>query len=187
MPLSASAPRKLSHHRTIHCRGYEREDGLWDIEGHLVDAKTFPVPFAHRNGMIQPGEPIHEMWVRFTIDLDFLIHDVEAVADSHPHRACGEVPPRFKRLKGLTIGPGWKKKVGELLGGTQGCTHLVELLGPLATTAYQTLYPFRKERDMAAGTYRPAVLDTCHALASDGEAVRMLWPEHYTGRREKAG
>ena len=37
MPLSTSAPRQLMHNRAIECRGYQREDGLWDIEGHLVD------------------------------------------------------------------------------------------------------------------------------------------------------
>ena len=41
MPLSPSAPRQLMHNRAIECRGYEREDGLWDIEGHLVDTKTY--------------------------------------------------------------------------------------------------------------------------------------------------
>ena len=42
MPLSTSAPRQLMHNRAIECRGYQREDGLWDIEGHLVDTKTYP-------------------------------------------------------------------------------------------------------------------------------------------------
>ena len=41
MPLSQPAPRKLMHNRVIECRGYEREDGLWDIEGHLVDTKPY--------------------------------------------------------------------------------------------------------------------------------------------------
>ncbi len=41
MPLSAPAPRQLMHNRAIECRGYQREDGMWDIEGHLVDTKTY--------------------------------------------------------------------------------------------------------------------------------------------------
>ena len=187
MPLSTPAPRELSHHRSIHCRGFERKDGLWDIEGHLVDTKTFPVPFVHRGGMIAAGDPIHEMWLRLTLDLDFLIHDVEAATDWHPHKTCNEVPPRFQQLRGLVIGRGWKKKLNELFGGTLGCTHLVDLLGAVATTAYPTLYPIRKQRDLAAGNYRPPVIDTCHALAADGEVVRMLWPEHYTGPKHDAG
>ena len=40
MPLTNPAPRKLMHTRAIDCKGYERADGLWDIEAHLVDTKT---------------------------------------------------------------------------------------------------------------------------------------------------
>ena len=29
----------------------------------------------------QPGDPVHNMWLRLTIDLDLKIHDVEAVTD----------------------------------------------------------------------------------------------------------
>ena len=39
MPLSPAAPREHIHTRTVTCRGYRRKDGLWDIEGHLVDVK----------------------------------------------------------------------------------------------------------------------------------------------------
>ena len=41
MPLTTPAGRRLMHTRSIECRGYEREDGLWDIEAHLVDTKTY--------------------------------------------------------------------------------------------------------------------------------------------------
>ena len=32
----------------------------------------------------QPGQPVHHMWLRLTIDLDLKIHDVEAVTDTGP-------------------------------------------------------------------------------------------------------
>ena len=43
MPLSASAERKPIHARQIDCRGYQREDGLWDIEAHLTDVKSYEI------------------------------------------------------------------------------------------------------------------------------------------------
>ena len=49
MPLPPAAPRKAVHTRSIDCRGYEREDGLWDIEGRLVDTKAFH--WRRREGM----------------------------------------------------------------------------------------------------------------------------------------
>ncbi|MFN0316103.1 MAG: DUF2889 domain-containing protein, partial [Burkholderiales bacterium] len=59
MPLSAAVPRKPMHHRTIECRGYLRDDGLWDIEGHLIDTKTFDVVLPER-GNVKPGEHFHD-------------------------------------------------------------------------------------------------------------------------------
>jgi len=41
MPLSAPVPRQLLHRRVVQCTGYRREDGLWDIEGRMVDTKGF--------------------------------------------------------------------------------------------------------------------------------------------------
>ena len=44
MPLSEPAPRTLQHVRRVHYQGFEREDGLWDIEGELHDSKAYDAP-----------------------------------------------------------------------------------------------------------------------------------------------
>ena len=41
MPLSAPAAREPLHRRQIDITGYIRDDGLWDIEGHLLDTKAY--------------------------------------------------------------------------------------------------------------------------------------------------
>ena len=41
MPLSQAAPRKHLHTRAITVQGYARDDGLWDIEGHMTDNKSY--------------------------------------------------------------------------------------------------------------------------------------------------
>src|SRR2546423_13458202 len=104
MPLTHPAPRKLIHTRAIECKGYQREDGLWDIEAQLVDTKTYA--HSRRNGGAdrQPGEPVHHMWLRITIDLDLLIHDAEAHTDAGPYPICGDITPNFKKLAGGKIG-----------------------------------------------------------------------------------
>ena len=128
MPLSPAAPRKHMHTRDIQCCGYEREDGLWDIEGHLVDTKSFATTARDTGRARQPGEPIHNMWLRLTIDLDMKIHDAEAVTDASPYQLCPSITPNFKKLIGITIGPGWRKKMLEHLGDVKGCKHLEELM-----------------------------------------------------------
>ena len=72
------------------------------------------------------------------------------------------------------------------VGGVQGCTHLVELVDPIATTAFQTMTARRRHREpeehaRTEEPERPRFLGTCHALASDSPAVKEQWPEFYTG------
>ena len=69
----------------------------------------------------------------------------------------------------------------ELLGGAQGCTHLAELLGSVATTAFQTLSPVRLARPEVRNGGAPVKIDSCYAYASTGELVRRRWPEFYMG------
>ena len=186
MPLSAPLEREHIHTRTVQCRGYRRADGQWDVEGHLTDVKSYPFTNDYR-GTIEPGEALHDMWLRITVDDGLTITAAEAVTDDGPYHLCGDITPNFQRLVGLSIGPGFTRKVREALGGVHGCTHLVELLGPLATTAFQTVYPIlyreRIERGEQTPSKRPGLLNTCHAYASDSEIVRRYWPEAYTGDR----
>ena len=48
MGLSPGAPRRHLHTRTIRCEGYERDDGLFDIEASIVDQKTYAVEEPYR-------------------------------------------------------------------------------------------------------------------------------------------
>jgi len=149
MPLSSSAEREPIHHRRIDCRGYRRKDGLWDIEGHLTDVKSYPFSNKFR-GEIQSGEPLHDMWLRLTLDDQLTVIEVEAVTDAGPFAICPAITPAFKSLEGVKIAPGWNRAVNKVLGGVQGCTHLVELLGPMATTAFQTIHTWNAQRNPKA-------------------------------------
>lgn len=193
MPLSQPALREHIHTRRIECRGYRRADGLWDIEGHLTDVKSYSFSSGFRSndfrGQIEPDEPLHDMWLRLTVDDHFVIVGAEASTDKAPFRVCPEITPAFGKLIGLHIGPGFTRKVRHLLGGVHGCTHLVELVNPVATTAFQTIYPIlaqeRAARTDGSGVpnphHPPPLLNTCHAFASDGEIVRRHLPAFYTG------
>lgn len=186
MPLSPHQPRKPIHTRAIECIGYEREDGLWDIEAHLVDTKTY-VHRRHQGDSIrQPGQPVHNMWIRLTIDLDLLIHEAEAKTEEGPYPACGDITVNFKQLAGVKIGPGWRREIGLRLGGAKGCTHLVELLGPLATTAFQATGRARDAHNADRPvTKAPHQLNSCHIYKDDGPAVLERWPQFYSGLKKR--
>lgn len=182
--LSKAVPRAQIHSREIRCRGFRRADGLWDVEGLLEDTKTYS--FAnHDRGSIESGEPIHRMQIRLTVDDDLIVRAVEAVTEAGPFAVCNAITPVFATLAGLRIGPGWRRAVLERMGGVRGCTHLTDLLlGPMTTTALQTVAPAREQREQpATGGRRPALIDSCHALAADGPVVERRWPEFWTGGR----
>lgn len=171
--------RRHIHTREVVCRGYEREDGLWDIEGTLLDTKTYPFHTAHR-GFIPPGDGLHRMTLRLTVDDELCIHDAWARTEQSPYRVCDEVNAAYAALVGLRIGPGFSRRVKELFQGVKGCTHLTELIGPVATTAFQTIWPLLNERREAAGQAtaeeKPPLVDGCHAFHRDGEVVAIRWP-----------
>lgn len=180
MPLSPSQPRKHLHTRAIQCRGYQRDDGLWDIEGEIVDTKTYS--FDNKDRVrIAAGEAVHHMRVRLTVDDDLIVRKAEATTESGPFNMCGDIAPAYGAIEGLAIAPGWRKEVLKRLGGVKGCTHITDLLvGPLAVTAYQTIVPARRHlRTVAPGRKRPPLIDSCHALARTSPVVKRDWPEFY--------
>src|SRR3546814_5376720 len=138
MPLSPPVERTCLHNRTYDFQGYQRADGLWDIEGRIVDTKTYP--FANQDrGEIPPGEALHDMSIRLTIDGDFKVHDIEAVTDYSPFTICPNVTPNFKRMIGAEIKLGWTLQVHKSLGGVEGRPPLGPLLIDMDTVALQTL------------------------------------------------
>ncbi|MCG8415262.1 MAG: DUF2889 domain-containing protein [Pseudomonadales bacterium] len=186
MPLSEPSPRRHVHTRAIDYRGYEREDGLWDIEAHMTDTKTYEFTNKWR-GTVPVGVPLHEMLLRVTIDDNFEIRDIEAVTDNSPFEMCPSITPSYKSLIGIKMGPGWRKAIRMKVGGVQGCTHLTELLFPMATVAMQTIWPIKSQRrkenfeEAPKSKKRPVVLDTCHAWSTDSPVVRENASDWYTG------
>lgn len=184
--LSPPVTRALHQTRTIVCTGYSREDGLWDIEAHMVDTKPFDVS-EPRNG--QPklaGQPLHEMKIRITINADMLIHEAEAVTIHAPFNLCVVPPTVFPKLKGLSIKKGWKAGIAEVMGGAKGCTHLRELLNSLATVSYQTVAGapdyFAK---MDKGEVEPFYIGSCHVYEEGSPVVKRLYPDYYKPRSVK--
>lgn len=182
--LNAPA-RHLLHTRQVTCTGYLRSDGLFDIEGRLLDTKGCDgeMPF----GTIPAGSTVHQMYLLMTVDADLVIQHVEARSEVAPMPSCAKINPAYAALKGLKITSGFRKAVAERVGGMQGCTHLTELLGPMAATLIQSTAPIfyqqlclREAQDPDFKAPKHWVIGTCHTYRPDGDAVRMHWPEHYT-------
>lgn len=181
MPLPPSVQRDELHLRRIELRGYRRDDGLFDIEARMVDTKTHELALADGR-IVPPGEPMHDMSIRLVVDEELSVVDIVASTDASPFGICTEATDTLRTLKGLRIAAGWTAAVRERLAGRKGCTHLTELLSPLATVAFQTLSHVRKSKPTTVdASGKPRKIDSCYAYASDREVVHQLWPMHYDG------
>lgn len=185
MPLSQPNARKEIHHRVIDMRAYARDDGMYDVEARLVDRKPFAFQRVSTPDPIGAGQALHDLWIRLTVDDDYMIRGIEAASDVTPWALCREAEATLTILVGERITRGWSTVVKERLRGAASCTHLMEMLIPMGTTVLQGirgLHPERARSVSADGL--PLKLDTCYAYGRQREVVRQLWPEHYRPPKE---
>ena len=104
--------RTLLHSRTIFSEGYVRKDGLFDIESIIKDSKSYDIPRTD-GSYLKKGDPLHEMHIVLTINLDMKIIDISAKTISAPYKICSDANFKIKSLIGETIGPGWKNKINK--------------------------------------------------------------------------
>ena len=177
MPLSPPAPRTLKHVRRVNYQGFERSDGLWDIEGELHDSKAYDAP-SHRNvGTIRlAGQPIHHMWLRVTVNLELVVQTIEVVMDTHPLKGCRQAEAAMQRMVGCGMARGWRQAIQKNLGGIEGCTHLRELLFNMATAAFQSVPAVFSSADP---TEPPRHLGQCTGWDFNGEGVKEYYPQFY--------
>lgn len=171
---AAEVTREHVHQRQITVNGFVRSDGLYDIEAELTDHKTYSFPSDFR-GTVTPDMPVHHMILRITMTDQRVITAAKVITVSGPYAVCPQANDVFDALVGLQIGPGWRKTVQTAIGGKHGCTHISELMGPVATIAYQTLYgqQVRERRetgsfsDVAKQQQRRHLLNSCVGYAED--------------------
>lgn len=182
--LPPPKPREALHTRQITCTGWAREDGLWEVEARLSDARAYDMSPSFVRGnvaMRQAGDPIHLMSLRIALDDSFTIVEAEAISHQVPYADCVDINATYKQLIGLRIQPGFNQAVKMRFRGALGCTHLTDLLGPLAITALQSIRPAMERRRYQQGLpptddgSRPALLDSCHGLRKEGQPAIIRW------------
>jgi hypothetical protein len=179
MPLSEPTQREFVHQRHIDLRGYHRVDGCIDVEAHLTDTKTYGFSTTERE--VGAGEPVHEMWMRMTVNRARVIVACEAATEHGPFSICPQAAPNFSALAGLSLQRGFLKAATERVAGAHGCTHLRELLQQMATVALHTLQSRGRDlqpADATASVTSPKLLvNSCLAFAENGPVVKRLWPD----------
>ena len=83
MALTQPAARKRLHTRRVSYQCFQRDDGLFDIEGRLIDVKDHD--YALLSGVRRAGEAVHDLWARITVARDYVIQHVEVKFDAMPY------------------------------------------------------------------------------------------------------
>jgi hypothetical protein len=181
--------RECVHQRKINLEGYARSDGLLDIEGEIIDTKNYDFPNRER-GIIKAGEALHHMKVKITVNDALTIVDAQAETLAGPFRICPSATIAFVNMIGVQIGPGWRAKVRQAIGGITGCTHITELMGPVATVAIQTFFgeKGRKKRESGKSEEKSnnvnILADSCLGHAVDQDTALTLAEEKRKSAQE---
>ena len=174
MPLSTpTVARTPQHIRQVNFRSYERADGLWDIEGELLDTKAIDLPRPNGEGIRKAGDPIHHMHIRVTVNTQLVVQAIEASMEAHPVQGCPAALDAMQRMVGCSMARGWRKSIDANLAGVAGCTHMRELLQNMATAAFQSIVSaFNTAPDQP-----PAYLGRCTGWSFNGPAVAQYHPQ----------
>lgn len=174
MPLSTpTVARTPQHIRQVNFRSYERTDGLWDIEGELLDTKAIDLPRPNGEGIRKAGDPIHHMHIRVTVNTQLVVQAIEAAMEAHPVQGCPAALDAMQRMVGCSMARGWRKSIDANLAGVAGCTHMRELLQNMATAAFQSIVSaFHTAPDQP-----PAYLGRCTGWSFNGPAVAQYHPQ----------
>nr|WP_145549894.1 DUF2889 domain-containing protein [Variovorax boronicumulans] len=174
------------HHRQIDLRFYKRSDGLYEVVGRLVDTKSHAFRRQLALDDTPPHTPVHDICVHLVIDEGMQVHEAFAAMATTPFEVCQQATQALALLRGLSLRKGWNRQVRELLGGAVSCTHIVELLGPMATTAFQGLAPLRLAEINRPNSeaQRRAKVDSCYAYGAEREVVARLWPHLHRPRSD---
>lgn len=71
----------------------------------------------------------HEMKVTLYVNpVSMEITDINGEMIRKPYEVCQSGLSKLERLVGLTVKSGINKKVAEIMGKTEGCVHIIELL-----------------------------------------------------------
>ena len=168
---------KKIHSRAIEISTYIFEPDAVVVEGRLTDNRLRATYYL--SGECRPPGVVHDMTIRMIVRGPGLrIEAIDVEMNTVPKENCREVENSIEPVVGMSIKSGFSEKVKSLVGGANGCSHLVALLLAMAPAAVQGAWAAVAQNPVDRASVSGAALkfleNTCHVWRSDGPALKEL-------------
>ena len=174
--------KELIHSRNIQVNCFETGEEYILVEGWLTDERLFPCVLYSTGETRDPGV-FHHMAASMTVSLpDLAIISIAADMPVVPVETCREIKDCVQKLVGLQIRHGFTDTVRLLIGYTEGCVHLMNLILAMGSAAIQGAgsYYSRKRDSVpmkmptAADMDRSVLVNTCWLWREDGPLMKIM-------------
>jgi hypothetical protein len=168
---------KKIHGRNIEISTYVHGPDAVVVEGRLTDNRLKQTYYL--SGECRPPGIVHDMVIRMIVRGPGLaIEAIDVEMQTVPKEDCREVENALQPVVGMNIRSGFTEKVKTLVGGANGCSHLVALLLAMAPAAVQgawaAVVQHPVDRASVSGAALKFLENTCHVWRSDGPALTEL-------------
>lgn len=167
------------HERRMTFKTYGLEDERILLEGWLKDDR-FVKRFGLDGEILPPGK-IHRICVRLLLGgHPISILDAESEMPEVPNAECTTLRDTVKKIIGLKITHGYSDRVIQLIGGANGCAHMVNLIIAMGNAAIQGYWTNKLKRPQKTPTTRDErpeleyLINSCGLWAEDGPLLRKL-------------
>ena len=170
---------KLIHQRDIKINCYETAQGTLMIEGILSDERMFPFLLYSSKKRCDAGF-VHKIVVTMTLSIpDLEIINIESQMPVVPLPECTEIRDSVKRLLGKRIAGGFTNEVKKMLGRTQGCLHMTNLILAMASAAVQGAWSYYSRIREGGESKKPStdnsiIVNSCWLWRDDGPLMERL-------------
>lgn len=165
------------HNRGIDIATFEGGSDSIIVEGVLTDERL-ATSYRPSGEPLPPGT-VHHMIIRMEVrGPKLVIEDIEVEMPTVPMPECIETFDSLLPLKGLPIVSGFTNRVKDLVGGAEGCAHLVALITAMASAAVQGAWAAMTSQPRDPATFLPGAMerikDTCRVWRSDGPKFKEV-------------
>ena len=141
-----------------------------------LDEKHVQLRVELKDFRLKPKEQlVHHMIVRLTFDSRLIVTAAEFATIKAPYKECASYTAGPEKLIGISADKGFTKKVFNLYGGVEGCSHIMTILAGLSQAVRQGfVFAIRfpeEEKKLTPETLQSVV----QRMANDIENSCMVW------------